>query len=242
VSAPIEGSLGQSGAAGASGASGVPGASGASTDVHAERPIDVVLCDDHTVVLAGLERLVSMFEGISVVATATDGASCVDTVTRLRPRVVLMDLQMPGLDGVEATRRISRSAPGTQVVILTSFSDRPRIQAALAAGAIGYQLKDATPAEIESAIRAAARGEAPLAPKVALTLVRADATPTALSRRELETLALVARGLPNKHIARSLGISEATVKAHLTSIFRTIGAENRTQAARWFEREHGGPR
>jgi DNA-binding NarL/FixJ family response regulator len=202
--------------------------------------IDVLLCDDHTVVLAGLERLVSTFPDVRVIATVGDGEAAVAAVLKYRPHVVLMDLQMPIVDGIEATKRITAAMPGTPVVILTSFSDRHRIQAALAAGAIGYQLKDATPAEIESAIRAAARGEAPLAPKVAMTLVRAEAdSEVQLSPRELQALELVANGLPNKQIGRKLGISEATVKAHLTSIFRRIGVENRTQAARWFERSRG---
>ena len=202
--------------------------------------IDVLLCDDHTIVLAGLERLVSTFPGIRVVATVEGGAAAVAAVLAHRPQIVLMDLQMPIVDGIEATRQIMAAAPETCVVILTSFSDRHRIQAALAAGAIGYQLKDATPSELEAAIRAAARGEAPLAPKVAMALVRAEVSPEAeLSARELETLALVAKGLPNKQIGRKLGITEATVKAHLTSIFRRIGVENRTQAARWFERTQG---
>ena len=128
--------------------------------------IDVMLCDDHTIVMAGLERLVSTFPGIRVVATIEGGAGAVEAVLAHRPHIVLMDLQMPVVDGIEATRQIMAAAPSTGVVILTSFSDRHRIQGALAAGAIGYQLKDATPSELESAIRAAARGEAPLAPKV----------------------------------------------------------------------------
>ncbi len=200
--------------------------------------IRVLLCDDHGVVLAGLENLLGTFDGIEVVATAADGNAAIAAVAVHRPDVVLMDLQMPGLDGVEATKRIMVEAPDTRVVIFTSFSDRPRIKAALAAGAIGYQLKDATPTEIESAIRAAARGEAPLAPKVAMTLVREPAA-AVLSERETEILGYVAAGMSNKLIARRLGIAEATVKAHLTSVFRSIGAENRTQAARWFERELG---
>jgi DNA-binding NarL/FixJ family response regulator len=205
-----------------------------------EPTIDVLLCDDHTVVLAGLERLVSTFAGVRVVGTASDGADAVRQALALQPNVVLMDLQMPIIDGIEATRQISAQVPAARVVVLTSFSDRPKIQAALAAGAIGYQLKDATPFEIESAIRAAARGEAPLAPKAAMALFAPDESVIAgLSPRELETLKLVASGLPNKQIARKLTISEATVKAHLTSIFRSIGVDNRTQAARWYEREHG---
>ncbi len=202
--------------------------------------IDVLLCDDHTVVLAGLERLVSTFAGIRVVATAVDGASAVSAAHIHHPHVVLMDLRMPGMDGIEATQRITAEVPGCEVVILTSFSDRHRIKRALAAGAIGYQLKDATPQEIEAAIRSAAVGEAPLGPKVAMVLVKGVAEPDeALSPRETETLALVANGLANKQIGRKLGITEATVKAHLTSIFRSIGAQNRTQAARWYERHHG---
>ena len=202
--------------------------------------IDVLLCDDHTVVLAGLERLVSTFAGIRVVATAHDGVSAVSAAHIHHPHVVLMDLRMPGMDGIEATQRITKEVPGCQVVILTSFSDRLRIKRALAAGAIGYQLKDATPQEIEAAIRAAAAGEAPLGPKVAMVLVKGVADPDeTLSPRETETLALVANGLANKQIGRKLGITEATVKAHLTSIFRSIGAQNRTQAARWYERHHG---
>jgi DNA-binding NarL/FixJ family response regulator len=204
--------------------------------------IDVLLCDDHTIVLAGLERLVSTFSGIRVVATVEGGAGAAEAVLKHHPHIVLMDLQMPIVDGIEATRQIMAVAPSTCVVILTSFSDRHRIQGALGAGAIGYQLKDATPSELESAIRAAARGEAPLAPKVAMALVRAEATPEVqLSPRELETLGLVAKGMPNKLIGRKLGITEATVKAHLTSIFRRIGVENRTQAAGWFERSQGEP-
>ena len=199
--------------------------------------IDVLLCDDHVVVLAGLERLVSTFEGIRVVATATDGIAALAAAHHHRPQVILMDLQMPNMDGVEATRRITAEVAGAHVVILTSFSDRLRIRQALGAGAIGYQLKDATPHEIEAAIRAAARGEAPLGSKVAMTLVRDEVAPTpTLSPREMQTLELVASGLPSKHIARQLGIAEATVKVHLTSIYRTIGVDNRTQAARWYER------
>jgi DNA-binding NarL/FixJ family response regulator len=202
--------------------------------------IDVVLCDDHTVVLAGLERLVSTFPGIRVVAAVTDAIAALAAVEQHRPHVVLMDMAMPTIDGVEATARIMAAHPDTRVVILTSFSDRQRITAALGAGAIGYLLKDATPTELDSAIRAAARGEAPIAPKAAMALMRSDPLDSVnLSARELETLALVATGAANKVIARKLGITEATVKAHLTSIFRSIGVDNRTQAARWYERTHG---
>jgi DNA-binding NarL/FixJ family response regulator len=202
--------------------------------------IRVVLCDDHLVVLAGLEQLVATFSGIEVVATARNGYEAIDAVARTNPQVLLMDLQMPELDGVAATQRINQLHTDVSVVILTSFSDRERINGALEAGAVGYLLKDATPSELESAVRAAARGESPLAPKVAKVLVTRDEAATKLSAREVEVIELVAGGQSNKQIARRLGISEATVKAHLTSIFRAIGVNNRTQAARWLGQHRSG--
>jgi len=159
---------------------------------------------------------------------------------QLRPDVVLMDLSMSVLDGVEATRRIVGATDGsTRVVVLTSFSDREQIMAALDAGASGYLLKDAEPSELVAGIRAAARGEAPLAPKAAREVLAArhDERPGAdLSVRERDVLRLVGSGLPNKRIARELGISEKTVKAHLTSVFQRIGVTDRTQAALWVQR------
>jgi DNA-binding NarL/FixJ family response regulator len=193
----------------------------------------VLLCDDHLVVLAGLEQLVTTFAGIEVCATARNGYEAIAAVERTKPHVVLMDLQMPELDGVGATRQIRQLSPATQVVILTSFSDRARIEAALDAGAIGYLLKDATSTELESAIRSAARGESPLAPRVARILVTKAEIDTKLSARERQVLTGVASGLSNKQIARKMDVAEATIKAHLTSVFRAIGVENRTQAARW---------
>jgi len=209
-------------------------------------PIRVVLVDDHAMVRHGLQQLLNADEGIEVVGTAQDGAEAVDVVARLRPDVVLMDLQMPGVDGVEATRRIVAASPDAasraQVVVLTSFSDRERIVAALDAGAVGYLLKDAEPQDLLDGIRAAARGESPLHPRAARELLEArshgaPATPTvALTPREAEVLGLVRQGLANKQIARRLGISERTVKAHLTSTFQRIGVVDRTQAALWAER------
>jgi DNA-binding NarL/FixJ family response regulator len=202
--------------------------------------IDVVLCDDHRILLAGLERLIATFPGIRVVAAVTSGFDALAAVHSHRPHVVLMDLQMPGIDGVETTRRITAEHPDVAVVILTSFSDRHRIHNAINAGAIGYQLKDGTPSELEQAIHAASRGEAPLAPKAAIALVRNDDTrAVTLSEREVETLRLVATGMANKQIARKFGITEATVKSHLTSIYRSIGVANRMQAAQWYERNRG---
>ena len=201
--------------------------------------IRLLIADDHAVVRTGLERLVATFDGIELVGSAADGRDAVEQCERMGPDVVLMDLEMPDLDGIEATRRIGAAQPDVAVVVLTSFSDREQILRALDAGAVGYLLKDAEPAEIEKAVRAAARGEAPLDPRAGRALLQARITPTpleALSEREREVLTLVVRGLPNKLIARELGISEKTVKAHLTQVFRAIGVTDRTQAALWAAR------
>jgi DNA-binding NarL/FixJ family response regulator len=155
-----------------------------------------------------------------------------------------MDLDMPRLDGIEATRRLLAERPRTAVLVLTSFSDRPRIMGALEAGASGYLLKDVEADEVAEGIRAAARGESPLDPRAARTVLTARAEPDpleALSSREREVLGLLLEGLPNKLIARRLDITEKTVKSHLTRIFREIGVTDRTQAALWAERHGLGP-
>lgn len=199
--------------------------------------IRVMVVDDHAMVRAGLEQLLDGVADMSVVASAADGSSAIDMIAQAHPDVVLMDLSMPGIDGIEATRRIVAEHPAARVVILTSFSDRERILRALDAGAAGYLLKDAETEELLRGIRAAAAGEAPLAPKAA-TAVLGDRRPPALTAREQEVLSAVVAGLANKQIARRLGISEKTVKAHLTNIFQRIGVADRTQAALWAER-HG---
>jgi DNA-binding NarL/FixJ family response regulator len=200
--------------------------------------IRVVLAEDHEIVRVGLEKLLAGAEGIEVVGTAADGESAVSLVEEQRPDVVLCDLTMPLLDGIEATHRILEARPETRVVILTAFSERDRILAALDAGAVGYLLKDAPPEELFEAIRAAARGESPLAPKAAQAVLsdRAEQRSVELTRREREVLALVGEGLPNKRIAQRLEISEKTVKAHLTRVFARIGVSDRTQAALWAQR------
>ena len=203
--------------------------------------IRLLIADDHAVVRTGLRHLVATFDGVELVGAAANGDEAVTLCAEHGPDVVLMDLEMPVLDGIEATRRIVEAEPGVAVVVLTSFSDREQILRALDAGAIGYLLKDAEPAELERAVRAAARGEAPLDPRAGRALLQdrvAGSPLDGLSEREREVLGMVARGLPNKLIARELGISEKTVKAHLTSVFRTIGVTDRTQAALWAER-HG---
>jgi DNA-binding NarL/FixJ family response regulator len=201
--------------------------------------IRVLLAEDHKLVRDGLEKLLATAPDIEVVGSASDGAEAIELAAKTSPDVVLMDLSMPNVDGLEATRAVLAANDGIQVVVLTSISDRERILAALDAGAIGYLLKDAEPHEVIGGIRAAARGESPLAPKAARALLtaRAERERADLSDREREVLRCVAEGLPNKLIARKLGISEKTVKTHLTRVFQQIGVTDRTQAALW-AREH----
>jgi DNA-binding NarL/FixJ family response regulator len=203
--------------------------------------IRVAIADDHAVVRHGLAQLLSTFVEVEFVGDAEDGEGAVALCARERPDVVLMDLEMPVVDGIEATRRIKAEQPDVAVVVLTSFSDRERILKAIDAGAPGYLLKDVEPAELERAIESAARGDAPIDPRAARAILgerRAAAPAAELSDRERQVLMLVAEGLPNKLIARRLDISEKTVKAHLTSVFKQIGVTDRTQAALWAER-HG---
>ncbi len=201
--------------------------------------IRVLLVDDHAIVREGLERLLAAAGDVEVVGSAADGGEAIELVEAQQPDVVLMDLSMPKVDGIAATRKIAAANPDVRVVILTSFSDRERIFEALDAGAVGYLLKDAEPDEVIRGVRAAARGESPIATKAAHEVLRARTRRPAvgLSARECEVLELVADGLPNKQIARKLDISEKTVKAHLTRIFQQIGVTDRTQAALW-ARQH----
>ena len=204
--------------------------------------IRVVIAEDHAMVRSGLVELLSAAQEIDVVGTAGNGEEALGAVAELAPDVVLMDISMPVLDGIEATKRIVAAADAPRVVVLTSFSDRDRILGALDAGAVGYLLKDAEPEELVRGVRAAARGESPLDPKAATAVLSARAERRTggaedLSPREREVLALVAAGLPNKLIARRLDISEKTVKAHLTRVFQQIGVTDRTQAALWAERQ-----
>ncbi|MDX6533672.1 MAG: hypothetical protein QOF68_1416 [Gaiellales bacterium] len=195
--------------------------------------IRVLVVDDHPVVRAGLAALVSGFEGVELAGCAESGEEAVELATSLAVDVVLMDASMPGCDGIEATRRIAAKG-GPPVVMLSTFSEHSRVLDALDAGAAGYLVKDAASDEIMSAVVAAARGEAPLAPRAAAALLSARGPKAPhLSEREQEVLALVARGLPNKLIARRLGIAEKTVKTHLTGAYRAIGVTGRTEAALW---------
>jgi DNA-binding NarL/FixJ family response regulator len=202
--------------------------------------IRVMVVDDHAVVRSGLEQLLATAPDIELVASAADGQEALDRAADDVPDVVLMDLAMPVLDGVEATRRLLELHPSVNVIVLTSFSDNRRIMDALRAGASGYLLKHAGPDELLGAIRAAHEGGSPLDPKAARVLLDAQRVlrpAQDLSAREEEVLRLVAAGLANKQIARRLGISERTVKAHLTNVFQALGVTDRTQAALW-AKEH----
>jgi DNA-binding NarL/FixJ family response regulator len=207
--------------------------------------IRVVLADDHGVIRDGLGRLIAALDDVELVGVAADGAEAVAVCASVAPDVVLMDLDMPVLDGIEATRQIRAAGDDAPaVVVLTAFSDRPRITNALAAGACGYLLKDVDAGAVAAGIRAAARGESPLDPRAARTVLDARAAPDplgALTAREREVLGLLVEGLPNKLIARRLEISEKTVKSHLTKVFRELDVTDRTQAALWAERNgfHG---
>jgi DNA-binding NarL/FixJ family response regulator len=209
--------------------------------------IRVLVVDDHTVVRRGLEQLLATADDIEVAGSAGDGAQAVTQAAALHPDVVLMDLSMPVLDGIEATRQVLAGATTddrvVHVVVLTSFTEQRRVLDALQAGASGYILKDATADEVIAAVRAAHAGGAPLDPAAARVLLdsqRAQEPARNLSARESEVLGLVATGLANKQIARRLGISERTVKAHLTAVFQQLGVADRTQAALW-AKEHLPP-
>jgi len=201
--------------------------------------IRLLLADDMAAFRAAMRALLSAVPGFEIVAEAADGAAAIREAVRLRPDVALVDLRMPRVDGVEVTRRLGVEAPTCRVVILTTFDDDDLLFAALRAGASGYLLKDAAAPQLLDAIAAAARGQSVLAPRVVGKVLaefarlpgRAPTEPIQLSPRELEVLTLLARGAANKEIATSLGITEGTVKNHMTSLFTKLGVSQRTQAA-----------
>ncbi|KAA9111426.1 response regulator [Microbacterium rhizomatis] len=200
--------------------------------------IRVLVVDDHAMVRAGLAAVLAADGDIEVVAQAADGRAAVVEAAASMPDVVLMDLSMPVLDGVAATRAVLAEVTSTRVVVLTSFADHERVRSALEAGAVGYQLKDAEPDALRDAVRAAASGHVPLDARVAGALLPRVGDPAdSLSPREREVLLLAAQGQANKQIARTLGITERTVKAHLGSVYRQLGVPDRTSAALW-ARDH----
>ncbi|MFB9831594.1 response regulator [Actinoallomurus acaciae] len=192
--------------------------------------IRILLVDDHPVVREGLRGMLAAEDDLEVVAEAGGAAEAVAAVRAHEPDVVLMDLRMPGGDGVEATSRVLVQRPQTRVVVLTTYDTDADILRAVEAGAAGYLLKDASRAELAQAIRAATRGETVLAPSVAAKLVSRMRSPVELSRREIEVLRLVARGRTNAEIGRELLISEATVKTHLLRAFGKLEVSDRTAA------------
>ena len=200
----------------------------------------VLLVDDHAMVRRGLREFLALFEDIEVVGEAADGREALTATESLRPDVVVMDLNLPRLDGVEATRELRKARPEVEVVALTGTVEEERVMAAIEAGAAGFLLKDADPDDVAAAIRAARNGEMYLAPAVAGVVARqlrapggpiAPADDSALTPRERDVLGLVAEGLPNRAIGEALGITERTARTHVSNILAKLGLTSRTQAA-----------
>jgi NarL family two-component system response regulator LiaR len=200
--------------------------------------ISVMLIDDHRVVRQGLRDFLELQDDIEVVGEASSGAEGVQLARDLLPDVVLMDLVMPGIDGVETTRQVKTVSPSSKVIVLTSFSDDNKVFPAIKAGAISYLLKDISPEELAHAIRAAQRNEAVLHPEVAAKLMQEFSAPRPneapvdqLTPREMDVLRLVAKGMSNKEIADKLIISEKTTKTHISNILSKLHLADRTQVA-----------
>jgi len=206
-------------------------------------PVRVLLVDDHEMVRAGLRTFLGLQPDIEVVGEAGSGEQALALVPRLAPDIVLLDLVLPGMPGLEVARRLRAAHPEVKVVVLTSYAGEESVLPAVRAGVAGYLLKDVGPAELADAVRAVHAGGASLAPGVAATVVRsvAGAVPepaAALTPREREVLRLIARGRSNRLIARDLALSEKTVKAHVSAILAKLGVTDRTQAALYAVRHH----
>jgi two-component system, NarL family, response regulator LiaR len=205
-------------------------------------PIRVLIADDHAVVREGLRTFLDLQDGIEVVGEAADGEEAIGEAERLQPDVILIDLVMPRLDGVQAMRELRERVPGARTVVLTSFLDDEHLLPAMRAGAAGYLLKNVQPQELARAVRAAVAGEALIDPAVAARLVdslgdgREDRAER-LTPREREVLVLIGRGFANKRIADELGIAEKTVKVHVSHVLAKLGVADRTQAALFAVRE-----
>jgi DNA-binding NarL/FixJ family response regulator len=205
-------------------------------------PIRVLIADDHAVVRGGLRSFFELQEDMEVVGEAADGLEAVALARKLRPDVVLMDLVMPNLNGVEAMRQLREQAPATRAIVLTSFLDQDQVLPAIRAGAAGYLLKNVEPQELARAVRAAHAGEALIDPTVAARLVdtladeKVDDRYESLTGREREVLDLIGDGLSNKRIALELGVAEKTVKTHVTHVLAKLGLADRTQAALYVTR------
>jgi NarL family two-component system response regulator LiaR len=211
-----------------------------------EKPIRVLLVDDHVVVRKGMRALLDREPGIEVVGEAENGEQAVHSAGRLRPDVILMDLEMPGTGGTEATGQITEQHPEMRIVVLTSHAAEEDVFPALKAGALGYLLKHSAPEEVVQAIRQAHRGETVLHPSIARMVLqelnrpaqaKRPKTTEPLSERELEVLRLLARGMSNQEIADTLVVGEATVRSHVSSILRKLQLASRTQAALYALRE-----
>ena len=210
------------------------------------RKIRVLIVDDHGLVRQGLRTYLELMDDLEVIGEAENGSDAVSLVAQHQPDVVLMDLVMPVMDGIEATRRVGVASPGTRVIVLTSFADDERVFPAIRAGATGYLLKDVSPADLAHAIRAVHAGETHLHPDITRKLVDQFAgpetgprpTPDELTPRETEVLQLIAQGMSNREIGQSLTISEKTVKTHVSNILSKLRLSDRTQAAIYAHR-HG---
>jgi DNA-binding NarL/FixJ family response regulator len=206
--------------------------------------VRVLLADDQALFREGLDTLLSVHKDIEVIGQASNGQEAVDLALKLRPDVILMDMQMPILNGIGATRRLKQSLPGCRIIMLTTFNDNETIFEALRAGAVGYLLKDVGSAQLAESIRATVRGESILDPSVAAKVVQefsrvsslvggtsSEVLLEPLSEREIELLGLIALGSNNKEIGEALFITEGTVKNHITHILGKLGVRDRTQAA-----------